>query len=44
MGYFNDGIKKVVSPTLFKKKIYEWAPENHPCRLHKTCVQNIGLL
>ena len=26
-------IKKNVSPTLFKKKISEWAPKNCPCHL-----------
>ena len=37
-------LKKIVSPTLFKKKICEWAPKNCPCRLCKTYVQNIGYL
>ena len=37
-------LKKIVSPTLFKKKIREWAPKNCPCRLCKTYVQNIGFL
>ena len=44
MGHFTDGIKKIVSPTLFKKKIREGTPKNCPCRLCKTYVQNIGLL
>ena len=29
-------LKKIVSPTLFKKKTREWAPKNCPCRLCKT--------
>ena len=37
-------LKRIVSPTLFKKKIREWAPKNCPCRSCKTCVQNIGFL
>ena len=37
-------LKRIVSPTLFKKKIREWAPKNCPCRLYKTYVQNIGFL
>ena len=37
-------LKRIVSPTLFKKKIREWAPKNCPCRLCKTYVQNIGFL
>ena len=37
-------VKRIVSPTLFKKKIREWAPKNCPCRLCKTYVQNIGFL
>ena len=37
-------LKRIVSPTLFKKKIHEWAPNNCPCRLCKTYVQNIGFL
>ena len=36
--------KKIVFPTLVKKKIREWAPKNCPCRLCKTYVQNIGFL
>ena len=35
-------LKIIVSPTLFKKKIREWAPKNCPCRLCKTYEQNIG--
>ena len=34
-------LKRIVLPTLFKKKIREWAPNNCPCRLCKTYVQNI---
>ena len=37
-------LKRIVSPSLFKKKIREWAPKNYPCRLCKTYVQNIGFL
>ena len=37
-------LKKIVSPTLFKKKILKWAQKNCPCRLCKTYVQNIGFL
>ena len=37
-------LKKVMSPTLLKKKIREWAPKNCPCRLCKTYVQNTGFL
>ena len=37
-------LKRIVSPTLFKKKIREWAPKNCPCRLCETHVQNIGFL
>ena len=37
-------IIKIVSPTLFKKKIREWAPKNCPYPLWKTYVQNIGFL
>ena len=25
-------LKRIVSPTLFKKKIQEWTPKNCPCR------------
>ena len=44
MGHFTDGVKKIVSSTLFKKKISEWAPKNCPCRICKMCVQNFGFL
>ena len=44
MEHFTNGIKKIVSPTLFEKKIREWAPKNCACSLCKTCVQNIGFL
>ena len=37
-------LKKIVSPSLFKKKIREWAQKNRLCRLCKTYVQNIGFL
>ena len=37
-------LKRIVSPTLFKKKTLEWAPENCPWRLCQTYVQNLGLL
>ena len=37
-------LKKTVCPTLFKKKIREWALMNCPCRLCKTYVQNNGFL
>ena len=37
-------LKRIVSPTLFKTKIREWAPKNCPCRLYKTYVKNIGFL
>ena len=40
-------LKNTVSPTLFKKKEKkncEWAPENYPCRLCTTYVQNIEFL
>ena len=39
-------LKRIVSPTLFKKKkkIREWAPKNCPRRLCKTYIQNIGFL
>ena len=37
-------LKEIMSPTLFKKKIREWAPKNCPCRLCKTYVQNFGFL
>ena len=37
-------LKRIVSLTLFKKKICEWAPKNCPSRLCKTYVQNIGFL
>ena len=37
-------LKRIVSPTLFKKKIREWEPKNCPCRLCKTYVQNIGFV
>ena len=37
-------LKKIMSPTLFKKKTREWGPKNCPCRLCKTYVQNIGFL
>ena len=37
-------LKTIVSPTLIKKKIPEWAPKNCACRLCKTYVQNIGSL
>ena len=37
-------LKRIASPTLFKKKIREWAPKNFPCQLCKTYVQNIGFL
>ena len=36
-------LKKIVSPTLFKKKILKCAPKNCPCRLCKTYVQNIWI-
>ena len=36
-------LKRIVSPTLFKKKIREWAPKNCPCRFCKTYVQNVFL-
>ena len=32
-------LKRIVSPTLFKTKIREWAPKNCPCRLSKTHVK-----
>ena len=44
MEHFTNGIKKIVSPTLFEKKIREWAPKNCACSLCKTYVQNIGFL
>ena len=34
-------LKKIVSPTLFKKKICEWAQKNCPCRLSKLYEQKI---
>ena len=37
-------LKRIVSPTLFKKKIHEWAPKDCSCRLCKTYVQNIGFI
>ena len=37
-------LKRIVSPTLFKKKIRESVPKNCPCHLCKTHVQNIGFL
>ena len=37
-------LKKIVSPTLFKKKIREWAPKNCPCSLCKMYIQSIGFL
>ena len=37
-------LKRIVSPTLFKKEIREWAPKNCPCRLCKTYVQNIAFV
>ena len=37
-------LKRIVSPTLFKKKICEWVPKNCPCRLCKTYAQKIGFL
>ena len=37
-------LKRIVSPTLFKKKIRESVPKNFPCHLCKTHVQNIGFL
>ena len=37
-------LKRIVSSTLFKKKIHERSPNNCPCRLCKTYVQNIGFL
>ena len=37
-------LKKIMSPTLFKKKTREWGPKNCPCRLCKTYVQSIGFL
>ena len=41
-------LKRIVSPTLFKKKkkkkIRELAPKNCPCRVCKTYEQNIGFL
>ena len=37
-------LKKILFPTLFKKKIREWASKNCSCRLCKTYVQNIGFL
>ena len=36
--------KRIVSPTLFKKKIRKRAPKNCLCCLFKTYVQNIGFL
>ena len=44
MGRFTDGIKKIVSLTLFKKQIRERDPKNCPCRLYKMYVQNIRFL
>ena len=32
-------LKNNMSPTLFKKKIRKWAPQNCSCRLCKTYVQ-----
>ena len=37
-------LKRIVAPTLFKKKTCEWAPKNWPRRLCKTYVQNVGFL
>ena len=37
-------LKRIVSPTPFKKKIRESARRNCPCRLCKTYVQNTGFL
>ena len=37
-------LKNIVSPTLFKKEIREWAPKNCPCRLFKTYVPKYGFL
>ena len=37
-------LKKIMSPTLFKRKIREWALKNCPCCLCKTYIQNIGFL
>ena len=37
-------LKRIVSPTLFKKESREWAPKNCPCRLCKTYVQNIAFV
>ena len=36
-------LKRIVSPTLFKRKIREWAPKNCPCRFCKTYVHWICL-
>ena len=36
--------KRIMSPTLFKKKIRECTPKNCPCRLCNTYVQNIGFV
>ena len=34
--------KECKSLELFKSKIKNWIPENHPCRLCKTYLQRIG--
>ena len=37
-------LKRIVSPTPFKKNIREWPPKNCPCRLCKTYLHNIAFL
>ena len=42
--FFQKFFQKIVSLTLFKKKIREWIPSNCPCRLCKTYAQNIEVI
>ena len=37
-------LKRIVSPSLFTKKIREWLPKKCPCRLCKTYVENAGFV
>ena len=37
-------LKRIVSPTLFKKNFFEWIPKNCSCPLCKTYAQKIGFL
>ena len=39
-----NGIKEACFLTVFKSKIKKWVPESCPCRLCKTCVEQMGFI